>query len=104
MCGWILRASSAFMTSGQFKRRWMILVDKHLHCFEDPYTLNARKGVIDLMQVTSAVKNHADSVTLNTKNDSWLIKWDNSEAKNIQDIWKRKFLRSLPPHIAATLT
>jgi hypothetical protein len=104
MCGWVMRASTAFMTSGQFKRRWMILVDRKLHCFEDPFTLNAEKGVMDLSQVTSVVRMHAESFTVNTKGDSWLIKWDTSEAKNIQDSWKRKFFKSLPPHISASLS
>lgn len=78
-------------------------MERKLHCFEDPYTLNVEKGVIDLASVTSAVKVCTDTITIITKNDSWTIKWDANEAKNIQDSWKRKFLKSLPPHIAATL-
>ena len=98
-----MRASSSLIASGQYKRRWMILVDKKLHCFQDPYNLNVNKGVIDLSAATAVVKLHQDTMNIHTKHDAWTIKWDTSEAKNIQVLWKRKFLKALPPHISASL-
>jgi len=103
MSGWILRASTSFMTPGQFKRRWMILVDRTLHCFEDPFTLNVPKGIMRLECVTVVEKQVNGTIIVSTENDRWVLRWDTSENKKVTDMWERKFWRALPPNVVESM-
>jgi hypothetical protein len=97
MSGWVQRASTTFLHGGEFKRRWMILVNQKLLCFEDPYTLNVSKGVIDIDQIYHISLNKKDnSLVIQLGHDGkscWTIRWDESESQVLQDMWHRKFKR-----------
>lgn len=100
MSGWVQRASNAFMHSGELKRRWMVLMNQKLLCFEDPYTLHVSKGELDLRKMYSVAVNKADG-SLEIRfgqegKNAWTIQWDEDEAEHIQEMWHRKFVRCVP--------
>lgn len=103
MCGWVLRASTAFMTRGQFKRRWMILADSSLMCFESPFTMENSKGILKFNDISAVEElNTQDGLALKIScgsSEPWTIRWDEEEHKSTQQMWQRKFLNSLPRRI-----
>jgi predicted nuclease of restriction endonuclease-like (RecB) superfamily len=53
----VLRASSAFATKGQLKRRWMILnhEDGTFSCHEGPLSIHVDKGTLQMWKVNNIV-------------------------------------------------
>jgi len=103
MSGWVQRASSTFLHGGEFKRRWMILLNQKMLCFEDPYTLNDGKGEVFMNQITS-VKYEKATGSIHIQfgaggKNTWTIKWDQDEAHHLPSMWHRKFKRCLPAGI-----
>ena len=89
----------------------MVLVDRILIYYEDPYTLNIFKGALVLEDVVSIVREKrkdGPAIRLNCRpgsnsyNDHWTIRWDDSEPLYIQHMWERKLRRCLPLHATHT--
>lgn len=85
----------------------MILVDRMLLYYEDPYTLHTFKGALVLEDVVSVVnekRKDGPAIRLNCRQGSgqyvehWVIRWDESEPLYIQQMWDRKLRRCLPLH------
>lgn len=101
MSGWVQRASTSFLHGGEFKRRWMILINQKLLCYEDPYTLNNSKGEVDMNRLYHvSVDKTTNSLVLQLgaggKEGLWTMKWDDGEADHLQAMWHRKFKRCVP--------
>ena len=54
----MLRASTAFTTKGQLKRRWMILnhEDGTLSCHDGPFSIDVSKGVLEIWKVNEILE------------------------------------------------
>jgi hypothetical protein len=82
----------------------MVLVDRMLLYYEDPYTLHTFKGALVLEDVVSIVQEKrkdgpALRLTCRSGGEShWTIRWDESEPLQIQQMWERKLRRCLPLH------
>ena len=102
MCGWVMRASQSLLTKGQLKRRWMILVDDTMYCYEDPFALDVCSGSLRLEKAGSVVHiliasaSGTPGMRVHVKNESWTITWDPEEHPYIRRMWARKFIRALP--------
>jgi hypothetical protein len=99
------------MIARDFKRRWMVLVDRLLLYYEDQYTLHHFKGALVLEDVISIVqekRKDGPALRLNCRTqsagglDHWTIRWDTSEPLHIQQMWERKLRRCLPLHATYT--
>jgi hypothetical protein len=105
MCGWVMRESDGAMTRYQMKRRWVILFNGMLVYYEDQYTLNDRKGVLFLDEVTSMTPiqhKEGPAIVLSsgpTPADKWTIMWDPNEPRQINQMWERKLKRCLPKEV-----
>lgn len=100
--------SQSLLAKGQIKRRWMVLADNRLYCFEDQFTLDSPTGCLDLNKASSVVniqiaETGGAGMRIHVKNESWTITWDQEESVYIQKMWARKFLRALPPSIVEKL-
>jgi hypothetical protein len=85
----------------------MVLVDRMLVYYEDPYTLNVFKGALVLEEVISIVREKrkdGPAIRLNcgSSSEHWTIRWDDSEPIHIQQMWERKLRRGLPLHATFT--
>jgi len=100
MCGWVYRASTFHLTKGQFKRRWMVLIDFKLSFYQDPFSLENLKGTLNCADVTAVEDENADdgSPTLvmyyGAGDDFWTLKWDHTEPPYIRRMWREKILKS----------
>ena len=106
MCGWVLRVSNSLLTKGQLKRRWMVLADERLYCYEDPFTLDSPLGVLPLSQTGSVVNIvviDIPAMRIHIKNESWTLTWDPAQPDYIRTMWIRKFLRALPDTVKDNL-
>jgi hypothetical protein len=90
------------MTKGQYKRRWMILCNDTLLCFESPFSLEVSKGILPLKDVSlvetqiSANKCTAYKIFFGTERESWSIRWDEDEPIYLRHMWERKIVRCFP--------
>jgi hypothetical protein len=86
----------------------MVLIDRMLLYYEDPFTLHTFKGALVLEDVSSVVREKrkdGPALRLNCRQGSsgayvehWTIRWDESEPLHIQQMWERKLRRCLPLH------
>jgi hypothetical protein len=89
----------------------MVLVDRMLLYYEDPFTLHTFKGALVLEDVVSLVREKrkdGPALRLNCRPgggayvENWTIRWDDSEPLHIQQMWERKLRRCLPLHATFT--
>lgn len=102
MCGWVWRASTYQLTKGQFKRRWMILIDFTLSFYKDSFHLNECKGIIncaDIVDIEEEEDDEGNVITLyygnqtNQDMSSWSLRWDKLSPPYIRTMWKQKLLK-----------
>jgi hypothetical protein len=105
MCGWVWRASTYSLTKGQFKRRWMVLIDLTLSFFKDPFSLNDCKGSISCADVLDIVDEEDEEGAVvevyfggkgagQAGEDCWTLRWDRLSPPYTRVMWRQKLLKS----------
>jgi hypothetical protein len=111
MCGWVWRASTYSLTKGQFKRRWMVLIDLTLSFYKDPFSLNECKGTIhcaDVLDIVDAEDEEGAVVEVHYggqqqggkghggegEESCWVLRWDRLSPPYTRVMWRQKLLKS----------
>jgi hypothetical protein len=114
MCGWVWRASTYSLTKGQFKRRWMILIDYTLSFYRDPFSLNECKGSISCADVLDIVDEEDEEGAVvevyygqqkatsgsgsgssqQQAENCWILRWDRLSPPFTRVMWRQKLLKS----------
>lgn len=97
MCGWMYKLSLGLQHS-KWVRRFLILVDFRLTCYESPLDIANEKGVI-LCDDVRRINYDADYIEIyygDGEKDFWALRSVEEESPQIQRMWLRKLLRCCP--------
>lgn len=87
-------------TSMSFKRRYFVLHDHAVECFEDNFSLETPQHQIlpgELTEITEKVDKAGKQVlTLHTVTATWDLQWIEGDSSRDNHAWKRKFNFLLP--------